>query len=71
MLDFNNKLTVTKGQLEYEMYHLQKKLAVRDTKKFIENKGVFFGEEICGEKIESHPLFRVVEGDIEKWERIK
>lgn len=57
-----NKLTVTQGQLEYEFEHLQKKLFIRDRKKFENNLRI--------KEIEPNPLFKVVEGDIEDWERI-
>ena len=53
-------LTVTQGQIEYEKYHLLKKLQTRDTKKF---------EEIKSSDIFStHPLFEIKEGEIEEWE---
>lgn len=60
---FNNAtLFVTAGQLAYEARHLTKKLKVRDPKKLKELKKV--------EQIEPHPLFILIAGDIETWERI-
>jgi len=55
-------LTVTRGQLEFESEHLVRKLKKRCPGKIeaIEN----------AVRPESHPLFRVVEGPPEKWERL-
>lgn len=55
-----DKLTVTSGQLNYEVNHLLNKLKARDHKKFKELKRK--------STIECHPLFKLVNGDIEKWE---
>ncbi len=55
-------ITVNHGQLEYEMSHLLKKLKVRDETMFQELKNV--------EKIETHPLFTIIEGEIETWEKL-
>ena len=54
-------LSVTKGQLDYERGHLLSKLRTRSPDIFLkwENMGA----------IETHPIFEVVEGDIEPWER--
>jgi len=54
-------VTVTRGQLEYEFRVLNERLARRDPAKLEENLGV--------EAIEPHPLFRVVDGPPEAWER--
>ncbi|PJB59693.1 MAG: hypothetical protein CO098_02075 [Bacteroidetes bacterium CG_4_9_14_3_um_filter_41_19] len=53
-------LTVTKGQIDYEMQHLLKKLDIRDFKKYNELKSQ--------KNIEPHPLFKIIEGEIEAWE---
>lgn len=56
-------LTVTDGQVEFEMQHLRNKLKIRDVsgyERFLE-----------GKNIEPHPLFRIVKGEIEAWEIIK
>ena len=59
--DFNKtKLTVTLGQLNYERKHLLSKLQIRDIKRYEELK--------ASSSLESHPLFRPVDGDVEKWE---
>jgi hypothetical protein len=51
---------VTIGQREYERNHLLKKLKIRDQKKYLN-----LMREI---EIDVHPLFQVVEGEIEGWE---
>lgn len=53
-------IPVTKGQLEYELKHLQRKLYVRDSVKYESNLGV--------EEIEICPLFYAVPGEVEGWE---
>jgi len=80
----NKKLTVTTGQLEYEFKHLITKLInpKRDINKAIDNLKktniVYISTQnkeikIIGElkNIQPHPLFKVVDGDIESWEKIK
>jgi hypothetical protein len=56
------ELTVTEGQLEYELVHLLKKLKARDQRKFKEVQ-----------RIKNHDtleMFTVIPGGIEKWEVI-
>jgi len=71
------ELTVTTGQLEYEFKHLQNKLFERNKKQYIKNKkyiskyNLKWGIVCDVKKIEPHPLFKVVKGDIESWEKIK
>jgi hypothetical protein len=56
-------LPVTQGQLEFEHGHLREKLRIRDPKQF---------RVICRiHHIIPHPLFNVVPGEIESWERIR
>lgn len=57
-----SRLTVTSGQLGYEVHHLLNKLSIRDPEKYKKmiNKKDFL----------PHPLFEVVEGKIEEWEII-
>ena len=55
------RLTVKRGQMQFEWRHLQAKLKRRDPKKFTENRAV--------SRIKPHPLFRVASGGIEDWER--
>jgi pyrimidine dimer DNA glycosylase len=54
-------LTVTNGQLHFEMKHLKAKLKIRDIKKLREIKSVKI--------IEPHPLFTVIDGKKEDWEK--
>lgn len=56
-------LNVTRGQLEYEATHLQKKLLNRDIRRHQQ-----FSRET---NMEPHPLFRIIEGEIEPWEIVK
>lgn len=56
-------LTVTHCQLEFELRHLMAKLRQRDPRRYRDLRRL--GE------ITPHPLFTVVVGDIEPWERIK
>ena len=58
-------LTVTRGQLKYEFAHLLKKLEMRDKKKFEELKC------LNPKNIEPNPVFRAVDGEVEKWEKLK
>lgn len=56
-------LNVTSGQIDFEVYHLRKKLESRN-ETFLKNLLL----DIENNQIEVHPLFTVVEGEIEKWE---
>ena len=56
------RLDVTRGQLAYEMEHLRGKLKVRDEKRFNEIQRVHI--------IKVHPMFNVVAGEVEDWEKI-
>ena len=54
-------LPVTQGQLDFELAHLKGKLRLRDPGRY---------REICKlREITAHPLFTVVAGEIEAWER--
>ena len=57
------RLPVTRGQLDYEWRHLQRKLAAR-------NPGWLktLGDVVAPRP---HPLFRIVPGEVEEWERIQ
>jgi hypothetical protein len=56
------KMPVTCGQMEYELMHLRTKLKLRDTEAW---------QRICAVKYpEPHPLFDVIEGEVEAWEVI-
>ncbi len=56
-------LTVTEGQLMYEFTHLLGKLKSRDVELYERLKST--------NSIIPHPLFKVVKGEIEKWEIVK
>lgn len=56
------KLTVTQGQLDYEVSHLLRKLRERDVKLFKQVKTF--------SSLDPHPLFDIIEGEIETWEVI-
>lgn len=73
----HNKLTVTKGQLVFEISHLLKKLKIRDRKKYLEvskeiewREGanhLYYNEN----KIKANPIFKIVNGNKEEWEKGK
>ena len=56
-----NPIPVTHGQLRYEWSHLQGKLKQRDPERYRRLHDLT--------KPGPHPLFRVVPGDVEPWER--
>lgn len=56
-------LTVTTGQIQYEVAHLLAKLELRDPAKYRELRKLL--------SFDPHPLFTVVDGDVEPWEVIK
>jgi len=64
-------LIVTKGQLQYEIEHLQRKLKVRAIEQFTANLYSIYTKDMNIIKIEPNPLFKVVDGNIENWERVK
>lgn len=58
---FLNLIPVTTGQLDYERIHLLNKLKVRNLERFAILKDVNIPE--------INPLFAIVNGDIEEWEK--
>ena len=52
-------LTVTRGQLEYEMDHLRRKLRLRDRQAF---------RALNAAAPRAHPIFRITRGGIATWE---
>jgi hypothetical protein len=56
---FEERIPVTKGQLEYEFRHLKRKCSMRNPECY---------RKLCAAKISAHPLFRIIDGDIEPWE---
>ena len=57
------KITVTTGQLKYEVSHLLKKLKNRDIQTYIKLKE--------NKKFDVHPMFQVIDGSVENWEKIQ
>ena len=55
-------IDATRGQVEYEWNHLMKKLKVREQKWFARFIGTMHPEV--------HPLFRIVPGGVEHWEKV-
>ena len=53
-------MTVTKGQLEYEMNHLLKKLKLRDVNRFKQLQHLKIVEPVS--------FFKVKDGAVEDWE---
>jgi hypothetical protein len=53
-------ISVTRGQLAFEWSHLKAKVRQRDPEHFL---------RIRRRRVQPHPLFRVVAGGIEDWER--
>ena len=53
-------IPVTRGQLDHEWQHLRAKLTIRDPARL---------ETMAGIARRPHPLFRVVAGDVEPWEK--
>jgi len=59
----DREIIVTNGQLEYEMRLLKNKLEKRDKEQY---------ERVMKEIVpQPHPIFRVVSGKVESWEREK
>lgn len=58
-----SQLTVTEAQIEFEKNHLLEKLKLRDNIKYVELLQL--------KKIEPHPIFRIIKGEIEDWEKVK
>lgn len=53
-------LYVTTGQIKYETEHLLNKLKIRDKERYDQLYQL--------KKIDQHPMFKIIEGDIENWE---
>ena len=59
--EFSGKILCTRGQLLYEWNHLRRKLKERDPRRHQELEGI--------EAPEPHPLFEIIEGEKEDWEK--
>jgi hypothetical protein len=57
---FTGEIQTTRGQLLYEWEHLKRKLRLREAAKYEEVEGI--------KEPEAHPLFRIIEGEVEDWE---
>ncbi len=55
------EVTVTRGQIRYETAHLLGKLKIRDKVRGQELERVH--------RVKSHPMFRIVPGNVEPWEK--
>jgi len=63
-IKFTDKLiTVTNGQLVFELEHLKQKLLLRNKEKYAEIKDLNIPKP--------HPLFYITEGKLELWEKTK
>ena len=58
--EFNSQIPCTQGQLLYEWEHLRKKLMIRDVTRYRELESLPVPMP--------HPLFNIIEGDVEDWE---
>lgn len=56
-----SSLTVTRGQINFEVEHLKRKLKVRDIEKLKQISKYA--------RFEPHPLFKIVPGKVESWEK--
>lgn len=56
-------LPVTSGQMQYEREHLLKKLKMRDSQRYMD-----FLDTI---ELKPHPMFYIVEGEVEVWAMIR
>lgn len=64
------QLEVTKGQLQFEFEHLYKKLIERKSGKAMDVRRILFQD--CVMKSEyANPIFKVIDGQVESWEKIK
>lgn len=57
-------ISVNSGQIKFEFLHLLNKLKIRCKEKYFENL------KYKNYKIEPNPIFKIVNGDIESWEKV-
>jgi hypothetical protein len=60
--EYRERIPCTRGQLFYEWQHLREKLRQRDFQRFQTLENIH--------EPDPHPLFYIVQGDIEDWEKI-
>jgi hypothetical protein len=58
---FSGRIDETSGQLLYEWKHLKKKVRVRAPE--------YYKKLRCTKVPESHPLFRIIKGKVQHWEK--
>lgn len=58
-------IPISSNQIRYEFEHLLKKLKQRCKKRYLELL------KIRNKKIEANPIFKIIKGDIEPWEKIR
>jgi hypothetical protein len=58
---FQDKIPVTRGQLEFEWDHFKEKVKNRDSRSYQRIKNVVLPK--------AHPLFRIIKGNAEFWEK--
>jgi len=63
----SKQIPVTSGQISYELVHLQKKLKKRDNNQYQEIDKLLKQRDLPI----PNPLFNVISGDIEIWEKLK
>jgi Pyrimidine dimer DNA glycosylase len=59
--EFKGQIPETRGQLDYEWQHLRRKLKSRTPALYREYRGISVPE--------AHPLFRIVPGNVQQWEK--
>lgn len=62
LINSSEKIIVTSGQIDFEVQHLKNKLEVRNKELLHKFNSV--------KKIEIIPIFKIVKGDIEAWEKV-
>ncbi|ACP48863.1 pyrimidine dimer DNA glycosylase [Sulfolobus islandicus Y.N.15.51] len=60
--DLTLRMPVTEGQINYEFHHLLEKLKIRNPK--------MYAELLQVKIIEVNPIFFVIKGDVEEWEKV-
>lgn len=58
--EFVDEIVCTRGQVLYEWEHLKRKLKLRDANRYRELRSIA--------EPQPHPLFRIINGDVEAWE---
>lgn len=56
-------INITQGQINYELSHLLKKVQMRDSERFLKLKKINLA------RIKPHPVFKIIKGEVEFWEK--